>query len=595
MGGEPIPDVSHQDRYSVMEKQLLPVFYSLIPRRAQQSRTLLGSRMRHAPNFALYYASEAYSTARKMMGRQAAGQALLKGIARTWPQAQLYGLGVEGPAGQNLLQQLHQQGFSGQLQWSSLPCLQAAADVGALYYPAPPAKDLAAARNLGTPAAFSLMGVAHSLSSLGAMDQLAELILPPFKAWDALICPSLAVKTYVTRLHEEMREYWRESIGATRFVEMQLPVIPLGVDVPAFAPRAGAREAARAELALKADDLVLLFAGRLAFHAKANPVPFYQALEKLASQRSIVCIEAGVFANPAMKQSYLATQQALAPSVRFLWIDGHNPASYRPAWQGADIFVSLADNIQESFGLTPLEAMAAGLPVVVSDWDGYKDTVRDGIDGFRIPSVLPPAGAGADLALRHALSIDTYDRYIGHTSLTTVVEPQALAQALQVLADDPNLRMQMGSAGRARATAQYDWPSVLLRYAELAMQLTELRQGGLGERPQPWPQRADPYRRFSHFSSKTLGGRWRVRARPDASSRLDLLLSLPMTNYAFDTQLLPREALPKLLATLKKDEAHTVDSALASAELATQVGVRALMWLWKFDLLEVRVPTAPRG
>ncbi|UTW06972.1 glycosyltransferase family 4 protein [Pseudomonas benzenivorans] len=551
--------------------------------------------MRHAPNFALYYASDAYSTSKKMMGRQAAGQALLTGIARTWPRSQLHGLGVDGATGQNLLQLLHKQGFSGQLQWSSLPSLQAAADAGALYYPAPPDKDLAAARNLGNPAAFSLMGVAHSLSSLGAMDRLAELILPPFKPWDALICPSLAVKTYVTRLHEEMREYWRESIGATRFVEMQLPVIPLGVDVPAFAPRAAAREAARSELGLGAEDLVLLFAGRLAFHAKANPVSLYQALEKLAGQRSVVCIEAGVFANPGMKHSYLTTQQALAPSVRFLWIDGHQPASYRPAWQAADIFVSLADNIQESFGLTPLEAMAAGLPVVVSDWDGYKDTVRDGIDGFRIPTVLPPAGAGADMALRHALSLDTYDRYIGHASLASVVEPQALAQALQLLADDPGLRVQMGAAGRARATAQYDWPVVLRRYAELAQELAGLRPQDIGEPPQPWPQRADPFHRFAHFSSRTLNGQWLIRARPDAAARLERLLSLPMTNYAFDSPLLSREALPALLATLDQDARQTVDSALANADVATQVGVRALMWLWKFDLLEVLVPATGRG
>jgi glycosyltransferase involved in cell wall biosynthesis len=33
--------------------------------------------------------------------------------------------------------------------------------------------------------------------------------------------------------------------------------------------------------------------------------------------------------------------------------------------------------------------MAAGIPVVVSDWDGYKDTVRDGVDGFRIPTFKP--------------------------------------------------------------------------------------------------------------------------------------------------------------------------------------------------------------
>ena len=29
--------------------------------------------------------------------------------------------------------------------------------------------------------------------------------------------------------------------------------------------------------------------------------------------------------------------------------------------------------------------MAAGLPVVVSDWDGYRYTVTDGVEGFRIP------------------------------------------------------------------------------------------------------------------------------------------------------------------------------------------------------------------
>jgi glycogen synthase len=56
----------------------------------------------------------------------------------------------------------------------------------------------------------------------------------------------------------------------------------------------------------------------------------------------------------------------------------------------------MSDNIQETFGLTPLEAMAAGLPVIVGDWDGYKDTVRDGVDGFRIPSLMPPAPLGTD-------------------------------------------------------------------------------------------------------------------------------------------------------------------------------------------------------
>jgi starch synthase len=48
-----------------------------------------------------------------------------------------------------------------------------------------------------------------------------------------------------------------------------------------------------------------------------------------------------------------------------------------------------------SFRYQALEAMAADLPAVVANWDGYKDAVRDGIDGFRIPTLIG-AGLGGD-------------------------------------------------------------------------------------------------------------------------------------------------------------------------------------------------------
>ena len=61
----------------------------------------------------------------------------------------------------------------------------------------------------------------------------------------------------------------------------------------------------------------------------------------------------------------------------------------RCCWAAADIFLSLVDNPQETFGLAPVEAMAAGVPVVVSDWDGYRYTVSDGVEGFRISTLSP--------------------------------------------------------------------------------------------------------------------------------------------------------------------------------------------------------------
>ncbi len=549
--------------------------------------------MNNSPSFAIYYAGDAYSTANKIMGRQSAGKAFMRGVARTWPKADLHGLGQGAATAKAMYAQLAGDGFDGQLKWLEVPNWAALGEVGALYYPSPAAKDFSYSRNAFNPGAFSVMGVTFTLSSNGAMDQVADLVLPPFKPWDAMICISQAALDFTTRLHDEMKAWWAAQTGATRFNTPQLPVIALGVDCPSFTPDAKLRESARAALQLQAHEVAFLFSGRLSFHAKANPAPMYQALEQAAQHASVVCIEAGVFPNDAIRTGFLAAQKALAPSVRFIWVDGQDQLRYRQAWQGADAFVSLSDNIQETFGLAPVEAMAAGLPVVVSDWNGYKDTVRDGVDGFRVPTILPPAGVGGDLAMRHALGLDTYDFYIGRASLATVIEPTALAQACIALASQPELRARMGAAGLARATRDFDWPVILQRYAQLAGELTKIRLGAGPQAPEPWVQRADPFARFGHFSSQTLAGNARVLAQPSAQARLSDLRSLTMANYAFEASLLPPETIIALLSLLEKNGSQAVNELLVAAGVATPVGVRCLMWLWKFDLVQVAPVQTP--
>ena len=144
--------------------------------------------------------------------------------------------------------------------------------------------------------------------------------------------------------------------------------------------------------------------------------------------------------------------------------------SKRKAWASADIFCSLVDNIQETFGIVPLEAMAAGLPLVVSDWDGYKDTVRDQVDGFRIKTLMPSSGLGDDLALRHAIELDTYDRYCGHVSQLTAVDGIGATQALSSYLNLESTK-KMGEAGRRRVTSNYDWQQIIPRYEELWKEL----------------------------------------------------------------------------------------------------------------------------
>lgn len=434
------------------------------------------------------------------------------------------------------------------------------------------------------------MGITHTLSSQNALNLISAMALPPFRPWDALICTSKAAHTLVNRLLEETQEYWHRNTGATRFNRPTLPVIPLGIDAPALAANQAGRPAARASFDIREDEVVFLFAGRLSVHAKCNPGPIYIALERLAARHRVTCIEAGIYPNKGMRIAFDEARQKLAPSVRFIWADGADPQKYDHAWQASDVFVSLSDNIQETFGLTPLEAMARGLPVVVSDWDGYKDTVRDGVDGFRVPTVTPPPGAGSHLIASYLAADGLYDRYIGNISMATVVDIDSLHEMIERLADSPDLRHQMGASGKQRAQQFYDWPVILGQYAALTGHLREIREhAARGGDISPFspPQHTDPFHTFGHFPTSQLGGNWIVTRSDGHTERLQALLGTFVSNYAFEEKLFKKELAIQLLGSIPADGV-AVAQLLSDHNLTTQFGVRALMWLWKFDLIKVR-------
>jgi phosphatidylinositol alpha-mannosyltransferase len=85
----------------------------------------------------------------------------------------------------------------------------------------------------------------------------------------------------------------------------------------------------------------------------------------------------------------------------------------------------------ESFGMVLTEAFAAGTPVIASDIAGYRDVVRDGVDGV----LVPPA------------------------------DPQALALALRDLWDEPARRAEMARAA-ARDVERFAWQRVATEVME---------------------------------------------------------------------------------------------------------------------------------
>lgn len=545
---------------------------------------------------ALYFHPEAYSTAGpKLMGRNAAGESFLRGFL-THSKAETFWAQIAEPAhGQRFAAVVAEHGRNEPVHTVNNANLAALANPGAIFHPGPGIGEHAWQRAAFGHQTWSLCGITHTTSSARAMDSLVDLITAPVQPWDALICTSTAVKNNVERLLQAQVDYLQARLGVQRLILPQLPVIPLGIHTADFVFTPAQRLAARAALQAGPDTVVVLFTGRLSFHAKAHPLAMYQALERIAVKtgRDLLLVECGWHANDHIRDAFSAAAAAVCPSVRTVTLDGREAESRIHAWAGADIFCSLSDNIQETFGITPIEAMAAGLPVVVSDWDGYKDTVRDGIDGFRVPTLMPQPGLGGDLALRHALGTDTYDMYCGNSCMLVSVDPVATEQAFLTLVDSPAKRAEMGAAGRARAQQVYDWAAIIPLYEALWAELGKLRAAS-GKDTQrlahPWPARMDPFQGFAAYPTRHLTLETRlvltVADAQAADQMVRELANLAMVRFAPLT--MPAEDdLAAMLTVLAKSPASAGTVIAAVAEPRRALALRSLAWLAKLGVVRV--------
>jgi glycogen(starch) synthase len=227
-------------------------------------------------------------------------------------------------------------------------------------------------------------------------------------------------------ISEETRDYLQTECGVTAPID----VMPLGVDTDAFAASADRRWRLRERLGLAADDLVILYTGKV-IPSKGPHVLVGAALRLLEARHKVNVLFVG-----DTDEGYRASMQnridAAGRSGDFRFLPSVPHDELPEVYAGADIAVWPR---QESMAL--LEAMATSLPVVVGAASGYASVVD--------------SGAG----------------------LTYVEDDEgALAKRLEEL-ESPELRQKLASYGRRLAERDYSWTHCAERYLRVYAQIRE--------------------------------------------------------------------------------------------------------------------------
>lgn len=173
--------------------------------------------------------------------------------------------------------------------------------------------------------------------------------------------------------------------------EEKIRIVPCGFDRKEFYPVN--KSVAREKLGLPADGRIILQCGRMVPRKGIDNV-----VESMATlvRRTTSPVKLVVVGGESDKPDPLLTPeigrlQQLAKSLRveqhvyFAGRSGRNELKYY--YSAADVFVTTP--WYEPFGITPLESMACGTPVIGSNVGGIKYSVRHGKTGFLVPPKDP--------------------------------------------------------------------------------------------------------------------------------------------------------------------------------------------------------------
>lgn len=408
-----------------------------------------------------------------------------------------------------------------------------------------------------------ITGMIFSIHGRDMFDYAVRLCHAELCAYDAIACLTRDGRDAFARLLDV-----GAGVAGRRFAG-RLEPLPLGVDDD-FVGARGDRDAARRRLRVTPEAVVLLALGRITPSQKMDLAPvlktFAQQILPRARTPVVLVIAGGASDADRRLLDDLIAGYGVADHVR---VHANFMARVKPdLLAAADVLVAATDNTQETFGLSLLEAQSAGVPVVASRFDGYKDLVVDGEDGFLVDTWWCAADPLAEV-------IEVMDPNIAQLvqAQTVAIDLDQLADRILTLAHDAPLRARMGEAGRRKVDQEYRFSRVIGRYEswwdDLAREAAAAPPPVAGDRPFAHSAHA----LFAGYPTGLLQPEDLVVATPGATLDASYKELRPLLDPSLLTAIVAAAAEPTPIVTLTALSPHA------------SRGWFAVMWLLKYGVL----------